>query len=83
MKEMKKERRDKIKKILLAIFLCIVVSLLTYSHFTTKPEPKVININTKSWRQEEQQQQQQPEVTYQFEEEEGLEDQQPLFNSEL
>jgi len=66
MKEMKKERRDKIKKILLAIFLCIVVSLLTYSHFTPKPEPKVMNINTKSWRQEEQQQQQQqqPEVTY-------------------
>ena len=79
MKEMKKERRDKMKKILLAIFVCIVVSLLTYSHFTTKPEPKVINVNTNSWS-EEQNEAQQP---YHFEEDGEAEEEESLFNSEL
>ena len=79
MKEMKKVRRHKVKKILLAFFLCIAVALLMYSHVTTKPEPKVINLN--SWHQQHQEQQQQPEVQYQFEEEEP--DGEQLFNSEL
>jgi len=50
-----------------------------YSHVTTKPEPKVINLN--SWHQQHQEQQRQPEVQYQFEEEEA--DGEQLFNSEL
>ena len=79
MKEMKKERRDKMKKILLAIFVCIVVFLLTYSHFTTKPEPKVINVNTNSWS-EEQNKAQQP---YYFEEDGEAEEQESLLNSEI
>ena len=79
MKEMKKERRDKMKKILLAIFVCIVVSLLTYSHLTTKPEPKVINVNTNSWS-EEQNKAQQP---YHFEEDGEAEEEELLLNSEL
>ena len=79
MKEMKKVRRHKVKKILLAFFLCIAVALLMYSHVTTKPEPKVINLN--SWHQQHQEQQRQPEVQYQFEEEEA--DGEQLFNSEL